>query len=143
MKFQKSIDSILDTPNVEGLIVFDLDGSIHFEQTPEYTDPAMLEKLPHRILVMYDIIAENFQNCSDFILKFEQKNLYFRKSQKNSEDGSQNGKDFILAIVCGAGVNFVSLKLVTNLTIKVMEIDDQVNSSKKSRSGLTYRGQKL
>ncbi len=142
MTFQKSVDSILDTPYVEGLVVFDLDGMVHFQQTPKDTDVAMLEKLPQRILLMYEIIADNFQNCSDFILKFEQKNLYFRKSNK----GKGKSKEFVLAIIGGAGVNFVSLKLVTNIAIKMMEFDEQSQTAqtvkKKSRSELTYRGQK-
>ncbi len=166
MSLQKSINSILDTPKVEALLVFDLDGSVYFEQVPENTNSTALEKLPQRILMMYDIIADNFQNCSDFILKFEKKNLYFRKSS------DKKGKDFILAILGDAGINFVSLKLVTNLAMKMIELEDQppteeaaptgnkkskltyrgqqINTekpagkeSKKARSGLTYRGQKL
>jgi hypothetical protein len=168
MSLQKSINSILDTPKVEALLIFDLDGSVYFEKVPESTNSSALEKLPQRILMMYDIIADNFQNCSDFILKFEKKNLYFRKSS------DKKGKDFILAILGDAGINFVSLKLVTNLAMKMIELENQpaseevtttekknprskltyrgqqVNTekpvpqkSKKTRSGLTYRGQKL
>ena len=143
MSFQKSIDSILDTPKVEALMVFDLDGEVCFEQMPEYTNSAMLEKLPQRILTLYDIIADNFQKCSDFILKFEEKNLYFRKSS------DKKGKDFVLVIVGAAGINFVSLKLVTNLAMKMIELEDRVpdasltSESKTTRSKMTYRGQRI
>lgn len=138
---QKSIDSILDTPKVEGLILFDLDGAVHFEQMPDYADVDLLEKLPQRILTMYDVIAENAQNCSDFILKFDQKNLYFRKSN------DKKNKDFVLAVIGDAGINFISLKLITNLAIKMIELDDQSskNQSKRKKKArtLTYRGQKI
>ncbi len=144
MSFQKSIDAILDTPKVEALLVFDLDGTVYFEKVPADTNPAALEKLPQRILMMYDIIADNFQNCSDFILKFEKKNLYFRKSS------DKKGQNFILAILGDAGINFVSLKLVTNLAMKMMDLDDQIAGeevaavdSKKTRSKLTYRGNQV
>ena len=142
MTLQKSVNSILDTPGVEGLIIFDLDGSIYFKQTPDYTDTSMLEKLPQRILMMYDIIADNFQDASDFILKFEKKNLYFRKSNHKDD------KDFILAILGDAGINFVSLKLVSNLAMKMIELGDQPSpegaspvKNKELNSKLTYRGQ--
>lgn len=139
MSFQKSIDSILDTPKVEGLLIFDLEGIVHFEQVPDNTDQDLLNKLPQRILTMYDIIDENFQECSDFILKYEEKNLYFRKSS------DKKGKDFVLAILGEAGINFVSLKLVTNLAMKMMELGDKEVTEKtdsKPRSSLTYRGRK-
>jgi len=120
MSFQKVIDAILDTPNVEAMLVFDLDGNLFFEEVPVVTNPAALEKLPLRILMMYDIIADNFQNCYDFILKYNKKNLYIRKSNQ------KNGRNFILAILGGAGINFVSLKLVTNLAIKMIDLDDRL-----------------
>lgn len=140
MSFQKPINSILDTPKVEAVMVFDLDGVVHYENVPENTDTTILEKLPQRVLTLYDIIADNFQDCSDFILKFEKKNLYFRKSS-----GKKDNKDFVLAILGDAGVNFVSLKLVSNLAMKMMELDNSAPEELSSRqskktSGLTYRG---
>ncbi len=142
MCFQKYIDSILDTPKVEGLLLFDHDGIVHFEQVPDYAVQTSLEKLPRRILMMYDVIADNTQNCSDFILKFEKKNFYFRKSS-NKKNG-----DFILAVISDAGVNFIALKLITNLAIKMIELNDknslnQNKKRKKARSALTQRGRKL
>ncbi len=139
MSFQKTIDAILDTPKVEGLLVFDLEGEVYFEQMPQYTDQAMLQKLPQRILMMYDVIADNFQNCSDFILKFDKKNLYFRKSHRKED------MDFILAVLGDAGVNFVSLKLVTNLAMKMLKLEDKPTDEYQAPASpdLTYRGQKV
>ena len=144
MSFKKYIDSILDTPKVEGLLILDLGGSVHFEQVSEGTEPVELEKLPQRILMMYDIIADNFQNCSDFILKFEKKSLYLRKSS------DKKGKDFILVILGDASINFVTLKLVLNLAMKMIELDVQPSTEEvspvennKSNSKLTYRGQQV
>ncbi|MFK8067608.1 MAG: hypothetical protein AB8D52_05130 [Gammaproteobacteria bacterium] len=143
MSFQKYIDSILDTPNVEGLLLFDCEGKVHFQQVPDYADETSLAKLPLRILMMYDVIADNTQNCCDFILKFEKKNFYFRKSH-NKKNG-----DFILAIVSNAGVNFVALKLITNLAIKMIELSDSNSldknnkKRKKIRPALTQKGRTL
>lgn len=118
MNFQKSIDTILSTPKVEALFVFDLEGTVYFQQAAENIETEELKKLPQQILKMYDIILDNFQNCSDLILKFEKKNLYFRKSRNKNE------KNYIIAILGDAGADFVSLKLVTNLALKLIKVDD-------------------
>lgn len=136
---KKSIDAILDTPKVEGLLIFDLEGNILFEQLPDYTIVSELKKLPQRILTLYEVIGINFQNCSDFILKYTDKNLYFRKT------ASKKSKNFVIAVVGAAGVNFVALKLITNLALKLVEFDDESGDkppAKRSRSFLTYRGSK-
>ncbi len=118
MNYQKSIDSILNTPKVEALFIFDLEGKFYFPQSPENLSSDDLKKLPEQIIKMYDTIAENFQNCSDLILKFKKKNLYFRKSRNRKE------QNFIIAVLGDAGVDFVSLKLATNLALKLIKVDD-------------------
>lgn len=138
--YRKSIDAILDTPKVEGLLIFDLEGNVLFEHLPDYTIEDELKKLPQRILTLYEVIGINFQNCSDFILKYTNKNLYFRKT------ATKKNKNFVIAVVGAAGVNFVALKLVTNLAMKLVEFDDESGEKppkKRSRSGLTYRGSKV
>lgn len=118
MNFQKSIDAILNTQKVEALLVFGLDGKLYFRQAPDNLDEHDLSKLPDQILKMYTTIADNFQNCSDIILKFEQKNLYFRKSRNRKEE------NFVIAILAEAGVDFVGLKLATNLALKLIRVED-------------------
>lgn len=138
----KPVSAILDTPKVQGAIIFDLEGEVYFSQAPNDAVQDELSKLPQRILTMYEVIGMSFQECSDFILKYSEKNLYIRRSRGKS------GKDFVLVVIAEAGVNFVSLKLVTNLAMKQIELSEEAKPApeepKKSlKSKLTYRGQKF
>ncbi len=139
---EKPVNAILDTPKVEGALIFDLDGNVYFSQTPSDSIEEEISKLPQRILTMYEVIGMSFQECSDFILKYAEKNLYIRQSR------GKEGKDFVLIVIAEAGVNFVSLKLVTNLAMKLIDLTDDTppqDEAKKSglKSKLTYRGRKF
>lgn len=125
MSFQKSIDTILSTKNVEGVLLFDLTGDIYFKQLPDYTDTEKSEKLPEHILELYNIVSYNYYHCADLVLKFEEKMLFFRRSN------GKNDKDFVLAVLGSAGIDFKSLKLATNLAMRLIEIDEPETSTER------------
>lgn len=131
MSFQRSIDTVLATKNVEGILLFDLTGNIHFEQLPDYTDKNSSQKLPEHILQLYNIVAYNYYHCTDLVLKFEGKTLFFRRSN------GKKGEDFVLAVIGSPGINFVSLKLATNLAMRLIEIEKPEASTGKR--GFLYK----
>lgn len=107
MELYQYFDNILDLPAVDGLLVMRPDGTTALDRLPPFIPRETLGDIVRRIAALYATVDENFLPCDDYLLKYPDKWLIFRRN-----------RDAILLLMVDPSVNLVSLKMVCNLALK-------------------------
>lgn len=107
MHLDRYYQNVLDLPAVNGLLVIRRSGEVVYDRLPSFIPRETLDDIVRRIASMYDTVDENFLPCDDYVLKFPEKWLVFRRN-----------KEAILLLMVEPEINFVSLKMVCNLALK-------------------------
>ncbi len=107
MQLERYYQNVLDLPAVDGLLVIRRSGEVVYDRLPGFIPRETLDDIVRRIASLYDTVDENFLPCDDYVLKYPEKWLVFRRN-----------KDAILMLMVEPEINFISLKMVCNLALK-------------------------
>lgn len=144
---EKIISNILDLPKVDGVCIFDLSGHIVHSRMPEYIVDELFADIGRRIDALFQMADENFVKSNDMLLKYPARSLFIRRAST-----------FYLVVLTEPDVNQVSLRMVTNVAMKHLSLDDFIQiefipnraettveskpkaGGRSSHSRVTYRG---
>ncbi len=104
---EKLLRNILDIPGAEGVCVFDLQGNLLCNRFPSLFIAEIFPDLGRRVALLFDSVDDNFVPTEDFLLRYEGKHILIRRNDQ-----------VLLFILADEKVNFLSLRMVTNLAIK-------------------------
>ncbi len=107
MEISKLFDNILDLPGIEGVCLFGTQGQMYVNRLPSFLSTELFADAQRRIVAMYETMDENFQPCDDYMLKFSERWLLLRRTDKH-----------VMLILAGDKVNLASTRMVTNMTMK-------------------------
>lgn len=107
MQLERYYQNVLDLPSVDGLLVIRRNGEVAYDRLPGFIPRETLDDIVRRIASLYDTVDENFLPCDDYVLKYPEKWLVFRRN-----------KEAILMLMVEPEINFISLKMVCNLALK-------------------------
>ena len=82
MMLNKVFDNILDIPGVDGVCLFNTMGKVLINRMPSFMSPEVFEDGLRRITALYDTMDENFLPCDDYLLRFEEKWVLFRRADQ-------------------------------------------------------------
>ncbi|MGF1530201.1 MAG: hypothetical protein ACFCU4_02455 [Puniceicoccaceae bacterium] len=111
MQLERYYENVLDLPSVNGLLVVRKSGEVAYDRLPSFIPRETLGDIVRRITALYDTVDENFLPCDDYVFKYPEKWLVFRRN-----------KDAIIMLMVDPEVNFVSLKMVCNLALKNTDV---------------------
>lgn len=112
MEVTKLFDNILDLPGIEGVCLFGTEGQMYVNRLPSFLSNEIFADAQRRIVAMYETMDENFIPCDDYMLKFSERWLLLRRTDKH-----------VLLILGGEKANVASTRMVTNMTIKHLTPD--------------------
>ncbi len=107
MMLNKVFDNILDIPGVDGVCLFNTMGKVLINRMPSFMSPDIFEDGLRRITALYDTMDENFLPCDDYLLRFEEKWVLFRRADQ-----------VVLLVLAADKANFMSTRMVTNMALK-------------------------
>ena len=107
MILNKVFDNILDIPGVDGVCLFSTMGKVLINRMPSFMSPDIFEDGLRRITALYDTMDENFLPCDDYLLRFEEKWVLFRRADQ-----------VVLLVLAADKANFMSTRMVTNMALK-------------------------
>lgn len=107
MEISKLFDNILDLPGIEGVCLFGTEGQMYLNRLPSFLSNELFADGQRRIVAMYETMDENFLPCDDYMLKFSDRWLLLRRTEKQ-----------VLLVLGGEKANLASTRMVTNMTLK-------------------------
>lgn len=112
MEITKLFDNILDLPGIEGVCLFGAEGQMYVNRLPAFLSNELFADAQRRIVAMYETMDENFLPCDDYMLKFSERWLLMRRTEKQ-----------VLLVLGGEKANLASTRMVTNMTMKHLTPD--------------------
>lgn len=107
MEITKLFDNILDLPGIEGVCLFGTEGQMYINRLPSFLSTELFADAQRRIVAMYETMDENFLPCDDYMLRFSDRWLLLRRTEKQ-----------VLLVLGGEKANVASTRMVTNMTLK-------------------------
>jgi len=107
MEVSKLFDNILDLPGIEGVCLFGAEGQMYINRLPSFLSTELFADAQRRIVAMYETMDDNFIPCDDYMLKFSERWLLLRRTDKH-----------VMLILGGEKANLASTRMVTNMTLK-------------------------
>ena len=107
MEVTKLFDNIMDLPGIEGVCLFGTEGQMYINRLPSFFSTELFADAQRRIVAMYETMDENFLPCDDYMLKFSERWLLMRRTDKH-----------VMLILGGERANLASTRMVTNMTMK-------------------------
>jgi hypothetical protein len=107
MVLNKVFDNVLDIPGVDGICLFGLDGDVYLNRMPSFLTPDVFADALRRISALYETMDENFLPCDDYLLRFSEKWILFRRTDQA-----------VLLVLAAETANFASTRMVTNMALK-------------------------
>jgi hypothetical protein len=107
MEITKLFDNILDLPGIEGVCLFGTEGQMYINRLPSFLSNELFADAQRRIVAMYETMDENFIPCDDYMLRFSERWLLLRRTEKQ-----------VLLVLGGEKANLASTRMVTNMTMK-------------------------
>lgn len=107
MMLNKVFDNVLDIPGVDGVCLFGLSGQVFLNRMPSFLSPDVFADALRRIIALYETMDENFLPCDDYLLRFSEKWILFRRTDQA-----------ILLVLAAETANFASTRMVTNMALK-------------------------
>jgi len=107
MEISKLFDNILDLPGIEGVCLFGTEGQMYINRLPAFLSNELFADAQRRIVAMYETMDENFLPCDDYMLRFSERWLLLRRTEKQ-----------VLLVLGGEKANLASTRMVTNMTLK-------------------------
>jgi hypothetical protein len=107
MEVSKLFDNILDLPGIEGVCLFGSEGQIYVNRLPAFLSNELFADAQRRIVAMYETMDENFLPSDDYMLRFSERWLLLRRTDKQ-----------VLLVLGGEKANLASTRMVTNMTMK-------------------------
>ena len=107
METSKLFDNLLDLPGIEGVCLFGTGGQMYVNRLPSFLSTEIFADAQRRIVAMYETMDENFLPCDDYMLKFSERWLLLRRTEKH-----------VMLILGGEKANLASARMVTNMTMK-------------------------
>jgi hypothetical protein len=103
----KVFDNVLDIPGVDGVCLFSLTGQVFLNRMPSFLSPDVFADALRRIGALYETMDENFLPCDDYLLRFSEKWILFRRTDQA-----------VLLVLAAETANFASTRMVTNMALK-------------------------
>ncbi len=107
MVLNKVFDNVLDIPGVDGVCLFGTSGQIYLNRMPSFISPEIFGDALRRITALYETMDENFLPCDDYLLRFAEKWILFRRTDQA-----------VLLVLAAETANFASTRMVTNMALK-------------------------
>jgi len=107
MMLNKVFDNVLDIPGVDGVCLFSLTGQVFLNRMPAFLSPEVFADALRRIGALYETMDENFLPCDDYLLRFSEKWILFRRTDQA-----------VLLVLAADNANFASTRMVTNMALK-------------------------
>jgi hypothetical protein len=107
MVLNKVFDNVLDIPGVDGVCLFGLSGQVFLNRMPSFLSPEVFSDALRRISALYETMDENFLPCDDYLLRFAEKWILFRRTDQA-----------VLLVMAAENANFASTRMVTNMALK-------------------------
>lgn len=107
MMLNKVFDNVLDIPGIDGVCLFGLSGQIFLNRMPSFLSPDVFADALRRISALYETMDENFLPCDDYLLRFSEKWILFRRTDQA-----------VLLVLASETANFASTRMVTNMALK-------------------------
>ena len=107
MVLNKVFDNVLDIPGVDGVCLFGLSGQVFLNRMPSFLSPEVFADALRRITALYETMDENFLPCDDYLLRFAEKWILFRRTDQA-----------VLLVMAAETANFASTRMVTNMALK-------------------------
>ena len=107
MEISKLFDNILDLPGIEGVCLFGTEGQMYINRLPSFLSNELFADAQRRIVAMYETMDENFLPCDDYMLRFSERWILLRRTEKQ-----------VLLVLGGEKANVASTRMVTNMTMK-------------------------
>lgn len=107
MVLNKVFDNVLDIPGVDGVCLFGLSGQVFVNRMPAFLSPELFADALRRITALYETMDENFLPCDDYLLRFSEKWIFFRRTDQA-----------VLLVMAAETANFASTRMVTNMALK-------------------------
>ncbi|HEY9248587.1 MAG TPA: hypothetical protein VIO38_05630, partial [Rariglobus sp.] len=107
MVLNKVFDNVLDIPGVDGVCLFGLSGQVFLNRMPAFLSPDVFADALRRITALYETMDENFLPCDDYLLRFAEKWILFRRTDQA-----------VLLVLAAETANFASTRMVTNMALK-------------------------
>ncbi|MBC8041522.1 MAG: hypothetical protein H7Y06_13345 [Opitutaceae bacterium] len=107
MVLNKVFDNVLDIPGVDGVCLFGTNGQIYLNRMPSFISPEIFADALRRITALYETMDENFLPCDDYLLRFAEKWILFRRTDQA-----------VLLVLAAETANFASTRMVTNMALK-------------------------
>lgn len=125
MEVNKLFDNILDLPGIEGVCLFGTEGQMYINRLPAFLSTELFADAQRRIVAMYETMDENFLPCDDYMLKFSERWLLLRRTEKH-----------VMLILGGEKANIASTRMVTNMTMKHLTPELMAQLETAARGGL-------
>lgn len=125
MEVSKLFDNIMDLPGIEGVCLFGTEGQMYINRLPSFLSTEIFADAQRRIVAMYETMDENFLPCDDYMLKFSERWLLLRRTEKH-----------VMLILGGEKANLASTRMVTNMTIKHLTPEFMAQLESAARGGL-------
>ncbi len=107
MEISKLFDNILDLPGIEGVCLFSTEGRIYVNRLPAFLSDELFADAQRRVVAMYETMDENFLPCDDYMLRFSERWVLLRRTERQ-----------VLLVLGGEKANLASTRMVTNMTLK-------------------------
>jgi hypothetical protein len=107
MVLNKVFDNVLDIPGVDGVCLFGMNGQVYLNRMPAFLAPEVFSDALRRITALYETMDENFLPCDDYLLRFAEKWILFRRTDQA-----------VLLVLAAENANFASTRMVTNMALK-------------------------
>lgn len=107
MIINKIFENILDIPGVDGACLFSTNGQILINSLPSFFSSELMATTVRRISALYMTMDENFIPCDDYLLRFADKWVCFRRSDQS-----------VLLVMATPTANFTSVRMATNMAMK-------------------------
>ena len=107
MMLNKVFDNVLDIPGVDGVCLFSLTGQVFLNRMPAFLSTDVFSDALRRIGALYETMDENFLPCDDYLLRFSEKWILFRRTDQA-----------VLLVLAADTANFASTRMVTNMALK-------------------------
>lgn len=126
MEISKLFDNILDLPGIEGVCLFGTEGQMYINRLPSFLSNELFVDAQRRIVAMYETMDENFLPCDDYMLRFSERWVLLRRTEKQ-----------VLLVLGGERANLSSTRMVTNMTMKHLTPDIVSGLEMAARGGFS------
>jgi hypothetical protein len=87
--------------------LFGTSGQVYLNRMPSFISPEIFSDALRRITALYETMDENFLPCDDYLLRFAEKWILFRRTDQA-----------VLLVLAAETANFASTRMVTNMALK-------------------------